>query len=51
MIEKTYCKRALFPSSYKTLNFEDAHTFYYGNFVKNKWISEIKEKDKKNYPN
>ena len=47
MIEKTYCKRELFPTSYKTSDFEDAHTFYYGNFVKNKgWVSEIKDKKK-----
>lgn len=47
MIEKTYTKLSNFPSNYKIKDFEKAHVFYYGNFIKGKgWNSIIKDKKK-----
>ena len=43
MIEKKYCSRTEFPPNYKVSDFEDAHTYFYGSFTKNGWISPIKK--------
>lgn len=47
MIEKTFASLNYFPPNYKTADFESAHNFYYGNFIKGKgWVSDVKEKHK-----
>ena len=45
MVDTTFCNRDEFPPNYKTDDFMNGHTFYYGVFDKKKgWITFVKQK-------